>query len=167
MIFGMSITTFTVVHVVISLIGIFSGIAVVYGMITRKRLERWTALFLTTTVLTSITGFFFPFKELLPSHIFGFISLAVLAIVIPALYIYRLAGAWRWIYIAGAVLVLYLNTFVAVVQAFLKIPALKPLAPTQSEPPFLLAQLVVMALFIAFGVVAVRSFHPEIKAARS
>ena len=167
MILGMSIATFTVVHVIISLIGIASGIVVVAGMLGGKRLENWTATFLVTTVLTSVTGFFFPFKELLPSHVFGVISLVVLAVVIPALYIYRLAGAWRWIYIAGAVLVLYLNVFVAVVQAFLKVPFLKPLAPTQSEPPFAIAQVLVLGLFIYFGIVAARSFRPEIKAARN
>lgn len=167
MILGMSISTFTVLHVLISLIAIFSGIIVVFGMFGGRKLENWTTTFLTTTVLTSVTGFFFPFKELLPSHVFGVISLAVLAVVIPALYVYRLAGAWRWIYIAGAVLVLYLNAFVAVVQAFLKVPFLKPLAPTQSEPPFAIAQLLVLGLFIYFGIVAVRSFRPEIEAARN
>jgi len=164
MILGMSTFTFTVVHTIISLIGIFSGAVVVYGMLSAKRLEGWTALFLITTVLTSVTGFFFPITKIGPPHIVGAISLVVLAVAIPALYMYRLTGAWRWIYVAGAVLSLYLNVFVGVVQAFQKLPFLKPLAPTQSEPPFLVAQLLVLALFIVLGIKAVRSFHPEPKA---
>lgn len=160
MILGM--TTFTFVHVVISLIGIASGIVVVAGMCGGKRLPAWTALFLTSTVLTSVTGFMFRSATFGPPHVFGVISLAVLAIAIPALYVYRLAGAWRRFYIVGAIIALYLNVFVLVVQAFQKIPALHPLAPTQSEPPFLATQLVVLVLFIAIGVKATRSFHPKV-----
>jgi hypothetical protein len=165
MILGMSTHTFTVVHVIISLIGIVAGLVVLYGMFGAKRLEGWTALFLITTVLTSVTGFLFPITKIGPPHIVGAISLVVLAITIPALYFYHLAGAWRWIYVAGAVLSLYLNVFVGVVQAFQKILFLKPLAPTQSEPPFLVAQLLVLALFVLLGVKAVKSFHPLPKAA--
>src|SRR5712692_6852276 len=129
MILGMSTSTFTLVHVVLSLIGIFSGAIVLFGMFNSKTLNGWTALFLATTVLTSVTGFFFPRDHLLPSHIVGIISLVVLAAAILALYAYRLAGAWRRVYVAGAVAALYLNVFVAVVQAFLKLSVLKPLAP--------------------------------------
>jgi len=161
MILGMSIATFTVLHVIISLVGILSGAVVLAGMLGSRRLEGWTALFLATTVLTSVTGFFFPFDHLLPSHIVGILSLVVLAVAILALYVYRLAASWRWVYVMGAVVSLYLNVFVAVVQAFQKLPFLKPLAPTQSEPPFLVAQIAVMALFVVLGIAAIRSFHPE------
>jgi len=157
MILGMSTSTFTLVHVVISLIGIFAGLIVLFGMFSAKRLSGWTALFLVTTVLTSVTGFFFHSTSFGPPHVVGVISLVVLAVAIPALYIYRLAGSWRWIYVAGAVTALYSNVFVGVVQAFQKLS----LAPTQSEPPFLVAQAVVLAIFVVLGIVAVRSFHPE------
>ena len=160
MILGMSLSTFTLLHVIISLVAIVAGIVVVLGMLGSNRLAGMTALFLATTVLTSVTGFFFPFAKLLPSHMVGIISLVVLAIAIVALYFCRMAGAWRWIYVVTAVLALYLNVFVLVVQAFQKISFLKPLAPTQSEPPFIAAQGVTLLIFIALGVLAVRSFHP-------
>jgi len=152
---------FTVVHVVLSLLGIFSGVIVLFGMFRSQRLHGWTALFLATTVLTSVTGFFFPRDHLLPSHIVGVISLVVLAVAILALYGYRLARSWRWIYVASAGVALYLNVFVGVVQAFQKLPFLQPLAPTQSEPPFLITQLVVLALFVGLTIVAVIRFHNE------
>jgi hypothetical protein len=161
MILGMSISTFTLVHVVLSLVGIFAGLVVLFGMFSSKRLDGWTALFLATTVLTSVTGFFFPFDKLLPSHIVGIISLVVLAVAILARYVYHLAGPWRWIYIVGAVLALYLNVFVGVVQAFQKVSPLRSLAPTQSEPPFLIAQFAVLAIFIVLGILAVRLFRPQ------
>lgn len=160
MILGMSEHAFTVVHVVISLAGILAGAVVVAGMLASKRCEGWTLLFLATTILTSASGFLFPRDRILPSHIVGIISLVVLTVATLAVYAYRLAGAWRWIYVTTALLALYLNVFVGVVQAFLKFPSLNALAPTQSEPPFLVAQLTVMAVFIVLGVVAVRSFHP-------
>jgi hypothetical protein len=160
MIFGMSIATFTSVHVVISLVGIFTGLVVVFGMFSSNKLDGWTALFLATTVLTSATGFFFPTEHILPSHIVGIISLAVLAIAIYALYSRHLAGSWRWIYVVGAVVALYLNVFVGVVQAFQKIPFLSALAPTQSDPPFIIAQVVVLGIFVVLAIVALRSFHP-------
>lgn len=160
MILGMSLSTFTLLHVIISLVAIVAGIVVVLGMLGSNRLPGTTALFLATTVLTSVTGFFFPFTRLLPSHVVGVISLVILAIAIVALYFCRLAGAWRWIYVSTAVLALYLNVFVLVVQAFQKISFLKPLAPTQSEPPFIAAQGVTLLIFIVLGVLAVRSFHP-------
>ena len=161
MILGMSISTFTLVHTVLSLIGIASGIIVLLGMLDAKRLGGWTMLFLATTVLTCVSGFFFPSDHVLPSHIVGIITLVALAAAVLAIYAYRLAGSWRWIYVIGAVVALYLNVFVGVVQAFLKLPFLQPLAPTQSEPPFLIAQLVVMAIFIVLGFLAVRRFHPK------
>jgi len=159
MILGMSISTFTLVHVVLSLVGIFAGLVVVFGMLGSKKLEGWTAIFLATTVLTSVTGFFFPFDKILPSHIVGIISLVVLAFAILALYALHLAGPWRWIYVVSAMLALYLNVFVGVVQAFQKVPLLASLAPTQSEPPFLIAQAVVLVIFVGLGIAAVRSFH--------
>jgi hypothetical protein len=159
MILGLSTPTFTMVHVALSLIGIVSGIIVLHGMVGARKLEGWTALFLATTALTSVTAFFFPSASFGPPQVIGVISLAVLAAAIVALYVFRLAGPWRWIYIVGAVLALYLNVFVAVVQAFQKLPPLAALAPTQSEPPFLIAQLVAMAIFIVLGVVAVKRFH--------
>jgi len=157
----MSTSTFTLLHVVISLIGIFAVLIVLFGMFSAKRLNNWTALFLVTTVLTSVTGFFFHSISFGPPHVLGILSLVVLAVAIPALYVYRLAGPWRWIYVAGAVVALYFNVFVGVVQAFQKLSFLQPLAPTQSEPPFLVAQAAVLVIFIALGIVAVRLFHPE------
>jgi hypothetical protein len=159
MIFGM--TTLTFVHVVLSLIGIFSGFVVVFGLLTAKRLDGWTALFLVTTVATSVTGFLFPFHKFLPSHGVGIVSLIVLAIAAFARYTRRLAGAWRRTYVITAVIALYLNVFVFIVQAFMKVPVLKAMAPTQSEPPFLVAQLVCMALFVVLGIFAVRRFRNE------
>src|SRR6266850_6124153 len=151
--------TFTLIHVVISLAGIAAGLVVLSGMLTAKRLDGWTALFLVTTVATSVTGFGFPFDHLLPSHKVGITSLVVLALAILARYGFHLAGAWRWIYVVSAALALYLNVFVAVVQAFLKLPALNALAPTQTEPPFVVAQLAVLVLFIGLAIIAVRTFH--------
>jgi hypothetical protein len=161
MILGMSLATFTLVHVVISLIGIVTGLVVLAGMLRSQRLPGWTAVFLVTTILTSVTGFFFPFERLLPSHIVGIISLVVLAVALLALYVQRLSGRWRWIYVATAVFALYLNVFVLVVQAFLKIAFLKALAPTQGEPPFAIAQGLVLLAFVALGILALRGFHPE------
>jgi hypothetical protein len=157
----MTTSTFTLIHVLLSLAGIATGFIVVYGLLTGKRLDGWTAIFLATTVLTSLTGFLFPVEHILPSHIVGIISLLVLAIAIVARYALHLANAWRWIYVVCAVLALYLNSFVAVVQSFLKVPALKALAPTQKEPPFLVAQLVVMVVFVVLGILSVKRFHTE------
>ena len=159
MILGLSASTFTLVHVLISLVGIGSGFIVVFGLINGKLLGGWNLLFLISTVLTSVTGFAFPFEHLLPSHKVGTISLIVLAIAILALYVGRLEGKWRLTYVITAVLALYLNVFVAVVQSFLKIPALKAIAPTGSEPPFLVAQTIVLALFVALGVFAAKRFR--------
>ncbi|EEF63007.1 hypothetical protein [Pedosphaera parvula] len=144
----MLLTILTFVHVLISFAGILSGLAVLFGLFTGKRLDRWTVLFLTTTVATSITGFFFSVHHFMPSHAAGILSLVVLAIAIHARYARKLNGVWRKIYAITAMVALYLNVFVAVVQAFQKLPALKVLAPTQSEPPFKLTQLVVLTLFV-------------------
>lgn len=161
MILGMTTSTFTLLHVLISLVGIGSGFIVFYGLLNGKRLDGWTAIFLATTVLTSVTGFFFPFDHLLPSHKVGIISLVVLAIAILARYAMHLAGSWRRIYVISAALALYLNCFVAVVQSFLKVPALKTLAPTGSEPPFLVAQVIVLAIFVWLTIVAAKRFRGD------
>jgi hypothetical protein len=157
---GMSLETFTLVHVVISLVGIGSGLIVMYGLLTAKRLNGWTALFLLTTVLTSVTGFGFPFDHLLPSHKVGIISLVVLAIAILARYPLRLAGAWRGVYIVTASIALYLNVFVLVVQSFEKVAALRALAPKQNEPPFLVAQVAVLVIFVVLTIMAAKKFRP-------
>jgi hypothetical protein len=157
----MSLATFTLLHVAISLVGIVSGIVVVIGMLGSNRLPTWTAVFLASTILTSATGYLFPFVKLLPSHIVGAISLVLLAVAVLGLYVYRLAGPWRWLYVVGSVMAVYLNCFVLVVQMFLKIPPLTALAPTGTEPPFAIVQLVVLVVFIGLGIMAVRRFHPE------
>jgi hypothetical protein len=161
MIFGMSLATYTALHTIISLIGIAAGIVAMFGMLGGRLLKGWTWLFLFTTVLTSVTGFGFPVAHVMPSHIVGGISLIVLAIALYALYGKRISGAWRWIYVVTAVMALYLNVFVGVVQAFQKIPPLQPLAPTQTEPPLQLAQLATFLIFLVLGFLALRKFHPE------
>jgi hypothetical protein len=159
MVLGMSLSTFTLLHVIISLAGIGSGFIVMYGLLSAKRLDGWTAIFLTSTVLTSLTGFLFPFEGLKPSYILAGISLIVLAIAIWARYGGHLAGASRRTYVVTAAVALYFNCFVAVVQAFAKIPALHAMAPTQKEPPFMIAQLAVLALFIGMTILAVKRFR--------
>lgn len=158
MIFGMTLSTFTLWHVVISLLGIASGFVVMYGLLTGKRLDGVTAFFLATTVATSVTGFFFPFAGFGPAHIVGVISLVILAVAIPARYAFHLAGPWRSIYAIGAVAALYFNVFVGVVQAFRHVPALYAIAPEQTEPPFVLTQLIVAALFVFIGIKALKRF---------
>jgi hypothetical protein len=150
-------------HVLVSLIGILSGLVVLYGLLVSKPSGGWTALFLATTILTSITGFPLAPFGFDPPRVVAVISLVLLALAVVALYAFHLAGAWRWIYVASAVTALYLNVFVGVVQAFQKLPFLHPLAPTQSEPPFLIAQIAVLALFVALGVLATIRFHPELR----
>jgi hypothetical protein len=163
MTFGIPTETFLQIHVLISLIGIASGFVVVYGLLTSKPLTGWTALFLITTILTSVTGFPLPPFGFDPPRAVGVISLALLALAVVALYVFHLSGAWRWLYIVSATAALYLNVFVGVVQSFMKLSFLQPLAPTQSEPPFLVAQLVVLVAFIGIGVLAVMRFRPEIR----
>jgi hypothetical protein len=165
-VFGMTLATYTLVHVIISLMGIASGLMVLLGLLSGKQLAGWTGLFLATTVATSATGFGFPVAHFLPSHGVGIISLVALAIAILALYAFHLAGGWRRTYVICSVLALYLNCFVAVVQSFEKIELLHALAPTQSEPPFAIAQLAVLALFAGLGIAAARRFReqPGIKA---
>jgi hypothetical protein len=156
----MFLSLYTLVHVAISLVGILSGLAVLYGLLTAKRLEGWTKLFLSSTLLTSLTGFGFPVDRFLPSHAVGLVSLLALGLAFHALSRRRLQGSWRWVYVVTAVLALYLNVFVLIVQSFLKVPSLTALAPTQSEPPFQLTQLAALALFLVLGAAAVRSYRP-------
>lgn len=155
------LTTFTLFHVVLSLVGIAAGFVVLFGLLTSKRFDRWTALFLTTTVATSVTGFLFPFHHFLPSYAIGILSLIVLALAIIARYRYRLAGGWCKTYVITALIALYFNFFVLIAQLFQKAPALKALAPTQSEPPFLITQLVVLVLFVVLAIRAAVRFRNE------
>jgi hypothetical protein len=158
----MILTSYTIAHVVISLVGIFSGFVVLYGLLTAKPLDCWTAVFLTATVATSVTGFFFPVHHFMPSHGVGIISLVVLVVAIYARYSRHLTGAWRTAYVICATLALYLNVFVAIVQAFLKIPALNAMAPTQTELPFKLTQLAVLALFVVLAIAAAIRFRGDL-----
>jgi hypothetical protein len=162
MILGMSLSTFTTVHVIISLIAIVSGIIVMFGLLGSKRMPGMTAIFLLFTILTSATGFLFPFEKLLPSHMVGILSLVLLLIACFALYVMRLSGAWRWIYVVTAMTALYLNIFVLIIQAFLKVPALHALAPSvpPSEPPFAVIQGLVLVFFVIVIIGAVRRFRP-------
>ena len=162
MMLGMSLATFTLLHVVISLVGIGAGLMTMIGLLTSKPMPGWTAVFLLTTILTSVTGFMFPFDKLLPSHVIGIISLVLLAVACFALYNQKLAGRWRWIYVVTAMTALYLNIFVLIIQSFLKVPPLHALAPSvpPSEPPFAVVQGIVLVLFVAATVMAVRKFRP-------
>lgn len=156
---GLSLAAFTQLHVIISLVGIASGFAVAYGLIKGKRMNRTTAVFLVTTILTSVTGFGFPIVKFGPPHWIGVISLVVLAFAVAARYPFRLEGSWRWVYVFGAILAQYLNVFVLVVQMFQKIDALHALAPTQAEPPFAIAQLGVLAIHVAVAFFANARFR--------
>ncbi|HEY3791447.1 MAG TPA: hypothetical protein VGM09_06415 [Bradyrhizobium sp.] len=162
MVLGMSLATFTLVHVIISLIGIVSGIIVMFAMLGSRSTPGMTAIFLLSTILTNATGFLFPFTQLLPSHIIAILSLVLLAIACLALYGMALSGAWRWIYAMTALVSLYLNVFVLVIQSFLKIPALTALAPGNppTGPVFAVVQGVVLLFFIVTIVGAVRRFRP-------
>ena len=157
MVLGMSLQTFTVIHVLISLGGIISGLVVMYGFFANKRLDGWTALFLITTALTSITGFLFPFMGVTPAIKLGIISLVVLAITIVTRYPLHLA--WRKTYVIAACAALYFNVFVLVVQSFEKVSALRAIAPTQKEPPFAIAQIAVLVLFVVVTTFAVKKFR--------
>jgi hypothetical protein len=158
-------TTFLGFHVWMSLIGLVAGVVVLAGLIRSRRMEGWNVLFLATLVMTGATGFGLPAGGILPSHIVGAISLVLLAVAIAARYAGHLAGPWRWVYVVTAMAALYLNAFVAVVQAFGKIPRLNALAPTQSEPPFAIAQGVLLVLFVILTVWAARAYRPGVPAA--
>jgi hypothetical protein len=156
----MSTASFTLFHVILSLLGIAAGIVVVFGMLAARRLDGWTALFLATTVLTSVTGFMFHSAHFGPPHVIGLLSLLLLVLAILARYSYHMAGSWRWIYVVTALISLYLNVFVGVVQAFQKLPLLQPLAPTGTEPPFAVAQGLVLLAFVVLTVLALKRFYP-------
>ena len=160
MILGMTTATFILLHVLISLVGIGSGLVVMYGLLTSKRLDRWTLLFLTTTVATSVTGFLFPIAHITPGIVVGVLSLILLAVAILARYSLRMSGAWRSAYVVTASLALYFNVFVFVVQSFEKVPALRAMAPTQKETPFVIVQLLILIIFGVLTVRAVQRFHP-------
>ena len=147
-------------HVLISLAEMVAGLVVLYGLITGAAYGAWTLLFLATAILTSVTGFPLPPFGFDPPRAVGVLTLVLLAVAVIAYYAFRLAGAWRWIYVVTAMAALYLDFFVGVIQSFEKIPSLHALAPTQSEPPFLVAQIAVLAFFVVLGFLAVRRFHP-------
>lgn len=157
----MNIQYFTLIHILISLVGIASGFGVLAGFLSDKLFRRWIAVYLVTTIATSVTGFFFPFKGFTPAIIVGIISLVALAIAVYAFYAQKLAGWWRIIFIITTMFTFYLNCFVLVAQTFQKNPALVAIAPTQSEPPFAITQIAVLATFIALGIAALRRFRNE------
>jgi hypothetical protein len=158
----MSLSAFTALHVIISLIAIVAGITVMFGLLGSSRMPGLTAIFLLLTILTSATGFLFPFEKLLPSHIIAILSLVLLAIACIALYVMKLSGAWRWIYVLTAMVSLYLNVFVLVIQSFLKIPALTALAPGNppSGPTFAVVQGIVLLFFVVVIIGAMRRYRP-------
>ncbi|HTR46251.1 MAG TPA: hypothetical protein VMM16_02535 [Verrucomicrobiae bacterium] len=158
MILGM--TTFTFVHVALSLIGILTGLIVALGLLASVRLDSLTAIFLLTTALTSITGFLFPFRGVTPGIVIGILSVVTLAIAILARYGRKLAGPWRWIYAVTLMISLYLNVFVLIVQLFEKVPALRALAPTKTEPPFKMTQLAALIVFFVWTIFAAVRFRP-------
>lgn len=156
----MDLPMFTLVHVVISVLGIVSGLVVTGGLIANRRLDGWIAFFIATTLLTSVTGFGFPFTQVSPPHLFGAVSMVLLGLCLAALYWKRLTGRWRATFVITAVIALYLNVFVLVVQLFTKTPPVAALAPTQTEAPFAVTQLVILALFVYIGRAALRGFRP-------
>jgi phosphoglycerol transferase MdoB-like AlkP superfamily enzyme len=160
MVFGISLSAYTTIHVIISLIAIATGFMAVFQMIANKPLGIWNTIFLWTTIATSVTGFGFPITGITPGIVVGIISLVILAVALLALYSQHLAGPWRCIYVITAIVALWFNVFVLIVQAFQKVPSLKTLAPTQSEPPFQIAQGAALVLFVVLAILAVRKFRP-------
>jgi hypothetical protein len=154
-----AIAILTFVHVLLSLVGLGAGFVVLWGLLNRQRLDSWTALFLATTIATSASGFLFPVNHVTPGHVLGVISLVVLSVAVIARYQGRLAGWWRGTYVVSAVTAQYLNFFVLIVQLFLKVPVLKALAPTQSEPVFVVTQLITLAVFIGLALAAALRFR--------
>jgi hypothetical protein len=155
---------YTNIHVAISLVAIVTGLIALFGLLAGRVYPTATGGFLIFTLLTSLTGFLFPFHGFTPAIIVGIISCVLLVKAISALYVFNLAGAWRWIYVVTAVMALYLNCFVLVVQSFQKLPALHALAPKGNEPPFGVAQGIVLVLFLVAGYLSVRRFHPALAA---
>jgi len=161
MTWGIPTDIFLDIHVALSLIALVLGLIVLYGLLSGEVLGVWTALFLLAMILTSVTGFPLPPFGLDPPRMVGILSLVLLAIAVLAIYVFRLHGAWRWIYVVTAMAALYLDAFVGVIQAFAKLTFLHTLAPTQSEPPFVIVQVIVLVIFVVLGFLAVRRFHPE------
>lgn len=162
MVLGLPLYEFTLLHVAISVIGIVTGLLVVPRMLRSEPPGWLTHVFLATTVLTSVTGFLFPTPGFTPAKAFGVLSLVLLAAALAALFVFRLAGRWRWIYASTALAALYLNCFVLVVQAFQKVPGVAELAPTQSEPPFQIAQGALLAASLLVGYRVLKRFHPPV-----
>jgi hypothetical protein len=160
MTWGIPTHLFLQIHVALSLIALVAGLIVLYGLLKGRAFGGWTALFLLTTILTSVTGFPLPPFGFDPPRAVGILSLVLLVVAVASYYLFHLAGAWRWIYVVTAMAALYLDAFVGVIQAFLKIPTLHELAPTQSEPPFVVAQVAVLAFFVILGFLAARKFRP-------
>ena len=158
MIFGMSLATFTLLHVGISLVGIATGVIVLLALIRGAHLPGWAGIFLVSTILTSVTGYGFPIHGLTPGHVVGAVSLVALTLAVVALYRFELVGSWRRTYVITSVLSVYLNVFVGIVQTFRNVPVLHATAPTQSEPPFAIAQLTALVLFLCLGYLALRGF---------
>ena len=167
MILGMSTATFTLLHVLISLVGIGSGLVVMYGFLHANRMDRWTQLFLATTALTSLTGFLFPNEHITPGIVIGILSMIMLVVAAAVRYGLGMRGLWRPVFVITSAIALYFNCFILVVQSFEKVPALHALAPTQKEPPFKVTQLLVLVLFVAATVYAVKRFRPDMGAAVS
>jgi hypothetical protein len=159
----MALQYFTLIHIMISLIGITSGFGLLAGLVTGKLFPRWALVFLTTTIATSVTGFFFPFHGITPGIVIGVISLLTLALACFALYARRLEGVWRRMFAVTAILSLYLNVFVLVVQTFQKNPALVEIAPALNAPPFVISQVLVLAIFIWLGTLSLRHFHADLQ----
>ena len=152
---------FTLFHVALSLIGIGAGFVVIWGFLTAKRLDAWTAIFLTTTILTSVTGFMFPIERFTPGHAIGILSLVALGVAVVARYPMRMAGHWQTSFVITAVVSQYFNFAVLIIQSFQKVPVLQVLAPTQAEPPFVVTQLITLLLFIALAAVSIIRFRPR------
>jgi len=161
MILGLSLVQFTYLHVFMSLIWIGAGIFIIFGLLTSRRLSILTSLFLITTVLTSLTGFLYPFNGMTPGIVLGILSMIALILAIVGLYVRKLAGAWRGIYVVSVIVAFYFNFFVLVAQAFDKVPVLHAVAPSQKSPGFMITQLAVLLIFILLTVRAVKKFHPE------
>jgi hypothetical protein len=156
----LGLTTYAWIHTLLSLVAIVAGIVVVKALLDSRMPGGWTALYLVTAIATSATGFGFPFVRLIDSYYLGAASLVVFALVLLARYAFSLAGVWRWVYALGMVLGLWFLVVVLIAQAFKKVPALTAMAPTQAEPPFLVVQLVALAILGVVAIAAVRKFRP-------
>lgn len=160
MIVGMSIAASVTLHTLVSVLALLAGLVVAGGMLGAGTLPGWTAFFLATTLLTDVTGFLLPADRILPSHVTGVVSMVAVVAAAVALYGGKLRGRWRATYVAGAMVAAWLNAFVLLAQLFVKVPAMREIAPTQSAPAFALSQLLILALFVALGTRAMRRFRP-------